>query len=109
MSLERPGRGALGRVDTLPRQVYAHTLNRLDQSSGIGNPPELWPTASVKGNYMNKEHDKTTGNGLGTETRLQSGQIEGVLNPRWVETLMGLPIGWTDPQPGPIESMSSGF
>jgi hypothetical protein len=24
-------------------------------------------------------------------------QVSGKLNPRWVETLMGLPIGWTMP------------
>jgi hypothetical protein len=24
-------------------------------------------------------------------------QVNGKLNPRWVETLMGLPVGWTMP------------
>lgn len=35
----------------------------------------------------------------------------GKLNPRWVETLMGLPIGWTMPSctsPVTIEPMNSG-
>ena len=37
-------------------------------------------------------------------------QQTGKLNPRWVETLMGLPVGWTMPScasPVTIERMSS--
>lgn len=37
-------------------------------------------------------------------------QVNGKLNPRWVETLMGLPVGWTMPScasPVTIERMSS--
>ena len=37
-------------------------------------------------------------------------QTNGKLNPRWVETLMGLPVGWTMPScasPVTIERMSS--
>jgi hypothetical protein len=36
----------------------------------------------------------------------------GKLNPRWVETLMGLPVGWTMPScasPVTIERMSSDY
>jgi hypothetical protein len=36
----------------------------------------------------------------------------GKLNPRWVETLMGLPVGWTMPScasPVTIERMSCGY
>ena len=39
-----------------------------ENPSGDGNPPGQWPT-----------------------------QAKGKLNPRWVETLMGLPVGWTMP------------
>ena len=38
------------------------------------------------------------------------GSRPGSLNPRWVETLMGLPVGWTMPScasPVTIERMSS--
>jgi predicted transcriptional regulator len=39
-----------------------------------------------------------------------SNQTQGKLNPRWVETLMGLPVGWTMPScvsPVTIERMNS--
>jgi hypothetical protein len=39
-------------------------------------------------------------------------QQSGKLNPRWVETLMGLPVGWTMPScasPVTIERMSSDY
>jgi hypothetical protein len=39
-----------------------------------------------------------------------SNQTQGKLNPRWVETLMGLPVGWTMPScasPVTIERTSS--
>jgi hypothetical protein len=37
------------------------------------------------------------GNGQGTPLDMQVKTQSGKLNPRWVETLMGLPIGWTMP------------
>ena len=41
-----------------------------------------------------------------------SNQTQGKLNPRWVETLMGLPVGWTMPScasPVTIERMNSDY
>ncbi len=41
---------------------------------------------------------KQNGNGCGTPlTIMAGGSKTGKLNPRWVETLMGLPVGWTMP------------
>jgi len=37
------------------------------------------------------------GNGQGTPLDMQVKTSTGKLNPRWVETLMGLPVGWTMP------------
>jgi hypothetical protein len=39
-------------------------------------------------------------------------QVNGKLNPRWVDTLMGLPVGWTMPScvsPVTIEPTNSGY
>lgn len=88
---------------------------------------KLWPTPTVCGNYNRKGASKTSGDGLATSvfatlTRrdYRSGkfsleakakrdkhsrgtplneQIGGLLNPMWVEWLMGWPLGWTDLKP----------
>jgi len=49
-----------------------------DQSNTGGNPPESWATNKEK--KLNHEGNRSP-----------------KLSPRWVEALMGLPIGWTDP------------
>ena len=44
--------------------------------------------------------------------QLETGSKSGKLNPRWVETLMGLPVGWTMPScasPVTIERMNSDY
>jgi len=109
-----------------------------ESPSGNGNPPGQWPTPRahsfaeshtpeltpldirVRGMYQDNPRywasphaNCTTGAGnqgqQGGEN-LQT-QAKGKLNPRWVETLMGLPIGWTMPSCadlGIVVSMSSG-
>lgn len=86
----------------------------------------MWPTPTVCGNYNRKGASKTSGDGLATavknwatpvardfrapgrirmeRTGSKSGdplpqQVGGILNPNWVEWLMGWPIGWTDLKP----------
>lgn len=89
----------------------------------------LWPTPTVKGNYNRKGLTDSSGDGLMTairrwptptardhrgvhrreralERRLESSRgtplneaAGGLLNPAWVEWLMGWPIGWTALQP----------
>lgn len=49
----------------------------------------LWPTPTVCGNYNRKGASKTSGDGLATVAG-------GPLNPKWVEWLMGYPLGWTE-------------
>ena len=103
-----------------------------------GNPPEQWPTPRaysfaeshqpgltpldirVRGLYQDNPrywaspHANCT-TGAGNQGRqggenLQT-QAKGKLNPRWVETLMGLPIGWTTPSCADLAivvSMNSG-
>lgn len=90
---------------------------------------DLWPTPTVKGNYNRKGLSKSSGDGLATavqkwptptardyrgihrterglERRQESARgiplneaAGGLLNPTWVEWLMGWPIGWTALQP----------
>ena len=85
---------------------------------------KLWPTPTVCGNYNRKGASATSGDGLATavlkcatptardwrsgkaseatmdrNSRPLSEQIGGLLNPTWVEWLMGWPIGWTDLRP----------
>ena len=82
---------------------------------------KLWPTPTVNGNYNKKGLSKTSGDGLATAVAkmwptptarncvsnspselqrnepslsVQAAGVGGKLNPRWVEWLMGWPIGW---------------
>jgi hypothetical protein len=70
-------------------------------SSTDGSRPELWATPrNMTGG--------TCRNGI--EHSDLNSQAGGKLNPRWVETLMGLPVGWTMPScasPVTIERMNS--
>jgi hypothetical protein len=109
-----------------------------EKDSMDGNPPEQWPTPRaysfaeshqpgltppdirVRGLYQDNPrywaspHANCT-TGAGNQGRqggenLQT-QAKGKLNPRWVETLMGLPIGWTTPSCADLAivvSMNSG-
>ena len=77
-------------LDTLPNQMAQWgTLTARDHKSGRGNEE--------------REYKELT--------PMVERQQSGKLNPRWVETLMGLPIGWTMPSctsPVTIEQMSCG-
>ncbi len=60
----------------------------------------MWPTPTVCGNYNKAGLSKSSGDGLATAViKKSSGQTGGPLNPKWVEWLMGFPIGWTDLEP----------
>ena len=82
-----------------------------DQSNTGGNPPESWPTARMSDAEGGRIETEKTGEGFRSYRRA-SQQYFGAklrdatemdkpksmkLSPRWVEALMGLPIGWTDP------------
>jgi hypothetical protein len=71
-------------------------------SSTDGSRPESWQTATVS----TGAHRQKDGSMIDKLDR----QVNGKLNPRWVETLMGLPVGWTMPScasPVTIERMNS--
>ena len=92
-------------------------LERRTDETGSG----LWPTPTVCGNYNRKGASNASGDGLETAVRTwptptardwRSGKassetmernarplsevVGGLLNPTWVEWLMGWPLGWTD-------------
>jgi hypothetical protein len=56
-----------------------------------GSRPESWATPECK-NHVGYQVDRT-----GAMWPRLGSQVAGKLNPRWVETLMGLPVGWTMP------------
>jgi hypothetical protein len=111
---------------TLHQQVQSRATpdasdRRSDKSRQVGlsnqMKSETWPTPASSG---------VTGGptglagGAGNREKLASMLPEaeakamgcGKLNPRWVETLMGLPVGWTMPScasPVTIERMSCGY
>ena len=104
MSKERNGK-ALGRIDQLPRAVYHHD-GLLDQANlsttGKSQGSQQWPTPRA-----NKVHPVITEENreqlasrkkanLEEEIAGHCGKAQGKLNPDWVESLMGLPTGWTD-------------
>jgi hypothetical protein len=71
-------------------------------SSTDGSRPGSWQTATVS----TGAHRQKDGSMIDKLDR----QVNGKLNPRWVETLMGLPVGWTMPScasPVTIERMNS--
>ena len=85
------------------RQKDGSMIDKLDQQV------KSWATPAT--------HDGTTGTKENSQFKSLVGDVEkitplthGKLNPRWVETLMGLPVGWTMPScasPVTIERMNS--
>ena len=104
MSKERNGK-ALGRIDQLPRAVYHHD-GLLDQANlsttGKSQGSQQWPTprANKVHPVITEENREQLANrkkaNLEEEIAGHCGKAQGKLNPDWVESLMGLPTGWTD-------------
>lgn len=92
-------------------------------TSALADAVAFWPTPTVCGNYNRKGVSATSGDGLATAVRMWptptcqdaknngapsqmerntkplNAEIGGPLNPKWVEWLMGWPLGWTDLRP----------
>jgi len=60
-------------------------------SSSLGSRQESWATPECK-NHVGYQVDAR-----GAMWPRLGSQVAGKLNPRWVETLMGLPVGWVMP------------
>jgi len=85
------------RVDQLARQVYA-----AQDGSGLFLPPTATETDTVLSVEMILAIAGVPGlpwksvNTLNTTANCTPAPVSGLLNPPWVEWLMGWPIGWTD-------------
>lgn len=109
-TLNKLENGERGHMGQLPNAVMVEQhrsgLPAPENRSTNGNRRESWGTPRET-----MSRDKQEGSGkhkLGEQVQNNSGAK---LNPRWVETLMGLPIGWTMPSctsPVTIEPMNSG-
>ena len=112
---------------TLSNQVHGPPVPA--SSSTDGSRQESWQTATVS-TGAHKQKDGSMTDKLDQQVKSWatpdvsdrrsdncrqiglSNQTQGKLNPRWVETLMGLPVGWTMPScasPVTIERMSSDY
>jgi hypothetical protein len=92
-------------TDKLDQQVKNWATPRVHEHM---EPPHQWQARNIKKKAENPKLG-TLDKPLGTMVMEQQ-KNSGKLNPRWVETLMGLPVGWTMPScasPVTIERMSS--
>jgi hypothetical protein len=114
-------------LQTLPRSGMTRSGMLWERQTLVLRTSETesgsWPTPTVCGNYNRKGLSERSGDGLATavmkwptptahnakETNAPSehsrntptlaAQAGGILNPTWVEWLMGWPLGWTDLKP----------
>jgi hypothetical protein len=98
-----PKSGACGMTAT----TSGRPLERATQlTTQVHVVEKQWQTATVS-TGANRQKDGSMTDKLDQQVKNWS---NGKLNPRWVETLMGLPVGWTMPScasPVTIEQMSS--
>jgi hypothetical protein len=87
-------RGMKGSQESLTTVVIKHGHPAPDNHSAHGSRPESWATPTARDHKSGRgKEDRDYKELTPMVERTQAGK----LNPRWVETLMGLPIGWTMP------------
>jgi hypothetical protein len=86
------------RRDRLVGAIASEMSGRPDQanSSTSGSRQESWATPRL-GGVEKAETRLARGKDIGLHGQVGAMTNSAKLNPRWVETLMGLPIGWTMP------------
>lgn len=97
-----------------PTVAETHNQNTSSQiylQNQVGATKKLWATARAG---MARGNNFTYDRGKGNIEEQVGASVSGggKLNPRWVETLMGIPVGWTMPScvfPVTIGPMNSGF
>jgi hypothetical protein len=108
-------RQGLWRTPSVAEEKNQNTSTQIYLQNQVGATPKSWATPRA-----NKVHPEITEDNrdhlanrnksnLEEEIAGHCGKATGKLNPRWVETLMGLPIGWTMPsctRPVTIEPMN---
>lgn len=82
--------------------VTAYILWPTPKANDDNRSPEAWEIARMRGYEKRKATGKSSGGpasargSLSVTLRRESGQNNGQPNPKWIEWLMGFPIGWTD-------------
>lgn len=88
-------------IDTTQKSIEQHTRDTKGLSNTDMKPlakladKERWATPTArdwKGKYSRQSQEKKFRNLLTDQAHM--GTYKGYLNPRWVEQLMGLPVGW---------------
>ena len=64
---------------------------------GLSNHPAIVGIPNREPLNKSGRHTPTNNNATGSPVELSKLPSSGKLNPRWVETLMGVPVGWTMP------------
>lgn len=84
------------------------TINQqVEMGQEFGQEKIRCPTPSGCCNYNTKEASSISDDGLATSVKnVESEQPSVLLNPRWVESLMGLPIGWGLPSCSCLDARS---
>ena len=102
----RPSLETMARHDLWPTPTVNGNYNRAGLSAKSGDglatavaKAEMWPTPTAR--------DATRGRGWDGPGRPLSETVGGLLNPTWVEWLMGFPSGWTDLGPSATPSGST--
>jgi hypothetical protein len=92
-------------MDSSPRKL-SDTVAQSDLNSQV----KTWPTPrALSGGPESSERKKELGRTESGGSDLQAAAA-GTLNPRWVETLMGIPVGWTMPGCArPVTIVSTSF
>ena len=82
------------RTPTVAEEKNQNTSKQVYLQNQVGATPKQWATPRNCGgpDYAKTQRPTSMSNSLSLPT-----QVAGKLNPRWVETLMGLPVGWTMP------------
>ena len=75
-------------------QTQCLTVDQVFAEEIKGTNPKSWATPTARDHKSGKGKEDRTYSEL---TPMIERQAAGKLNPRWVETLMGLPVGWTMP------------
>jgi hypothetical protein len=85
---------SLWRTPSVAEEKNQNTSTQIYLQNQVGATPKAWATPS---GFMNTNPAELERNSLNLGMQAVQNGATGKLNPRWVETLMGIPIGWTMP------------
>ncbi len=82
------------RTPSVAEEKNQNTSTQIYLQNQVGATPKAWATPQLQDGH-NINQDSTTHKTI--PAQLTKMNMSGKLNPRWVETLMGLPVGWVMP------------